>query len=65
MELNCKVKQSNYSFEYLSKKANELGFNKDGKSCYFLADNFYENIFNPVLIFDIEKHEWNFSLLKN
>lgn len=63
MGLNCKIKKSEYSFDYLSKKANELGFNKNGKACYFLSGNFYDNIFNPVLIFDIKNHEWNFSLL--
>lgn len=54
-----------YTFNELVNKANELGFNKDGKSMFFLSDNFYENIFKPVLIFDVKKEEWNFNLMSN
>lgn len=57
--MNCKIGKVYYSFEYLVRVANKLGYNKDKKACFFLQHNIFgDNIYNPSIIFDTEKHEW-------
>lgn len=64
--MNCKISRTYYSYDFLVKLANKLGYNKNGKRAYFLAGNlFCDNIFNPVIIFDTEKHEWNKQILNS
>jgi len=43
----------------LTTSLNPLGYNKDKKACFFLQHNIFgDNIYNPSIIFDTEKHEW-------
>jgi len=65
--MNCSISKTYYSFWFLKKAADKLGFNINGKRDYFLQHHlFCDNIFNPTIIFDTEKHEWNkHELLKN
>lgn len=63
--IGCKIGFRYYSFENLSRIANKMGYNPDGKSLYFLSGNFYENIFNPVLLFDTKTKKWNIHHLIN
>lgn len=59
----CKIGKVYYSFAYLKNIADDMGYNPNGKALYFLSDNFYVNIFNPVLLFDTKNSKWNIDYL--